>query len=99
MTMSFREVDMADAKILFLPVCSKCRQIIYDTIDYKTEVAGLIRVNIHNPDIKEIRAMPAKLIFPHQCKNCGAVFENITMPTKLPFYGEDYKEINYERES
>ena len=65
------------SKILFVPVCSKCERIIRSTVDY--EVDGM---NIDGSKSSFIRN---GVIVPERCHFCGARFDSISMPTKLPF--------------
>jgi len=38
-------------------------------------------------------------ISPYECPNCGALFDNITIPTKLPFDPYDYKYSQQKQDS
>lgn len=64
------------AKILFRPICGNCRrqldEYIYITEDY-------YHVENSKCSLKNSR------IYPVQCKYCGALFDCVEMPTKLPF--------------
>jgi len=62
------------ATIQFLPVCSNCGHIIYDIIDITKDQSST-----------EIYHMPHPRIEPGQCKRCGAIFEQIIIPNRLPF--------------
>ena len=64
------------AEIQFRPICSNCKQIIYDKIDFG-----------YDED-----AVCDKVKYPHnywmtpiECPNCGELFEMIIMPRNLPF--------------
>lgn len=68
------------AEISYLPVCTNCKNIIFDVIDieypneyYYEDGSGRHRL-IQEFEIK-----------PHKCKHCGRVFTSIQIPTKLPF--------------
>jgi hypothetical protein len=67
-------------KIEFLPVCSKCRNVIYCSIECKPmhsmEVDG-------TGDILAIHKYDS--IIPARCPICGCYFESIIIPQKLPF--------------
>ena len=62
------------ATIQFLPVCSNCGRIIYDIINVTKETL-----------VREIVTIPRTVVEPGQCKYCGAIFEQITIPNHLPF--------------
>ena len=75
-------MDKEIASILFMPVCTKCLKIIWQEIDGRQSV-GII---CGSP-----RLMGATYdISPDKCPHCGAWFNNITIPTKLPFNAYDY---------
>ena len=57
------------AEINFLPVCSNCKQIIHETIDYE----------------EHADTYPSYTITPGVCPHCGERFDSITMPRRLPF--------------
>lgn len=61
------------AEINFLPVCSKCKSILKNVeIDYQFESVNGFLSQAHR-------------ITPSKCPVCGCMFEQITMPTGLPF--------------
>lgn len=65
--------------IVFLPVCKKCLNVIWQTVncEERTEIAcGTPRIAY---DIK-----------PQKCPHCGRFIDNITIPTKLPFNSSRY---------
>lgn len=72
------------AHIAFLPVCSNCGSVIYDVIRYSQS----------EPVIKHGDNMVSYYIDPPICKECGAVFEKITLPTRLPF--DNMRRLSYE---
>ena len=67
-------MDTRTGKILFRPICSKCKKLIPEKIDYITypyKSNGFIGEKGY--------------IQPSRCPFCNTVFEGIEMPTKLPF--------------
>lgn len=66
------------ATIQFMPVCTKCKKVIFDYIDCNNEVWHMDNVGYVNCQIT-----------PYSCPNCGAIFEEVTMPTELPFDNRD----------
>lgn len=64
------------ADILFRPICSNCKCIIEEPVDY-----------VHWEDNYHWEAeYPMHQIIPYKCKNCGSIFDSIEIPTKLPFH-------------
>lgn len=56
--------------------------------------------NCHQVINKTISYMPDNApytITPSCCPNCGAFFETITIPTKFPFYTEEYTHMKIEK--
>jgi len=75
-------MDKEIASIMFMPVCTKCLNIIQQEVDAPQSV-GVIG---GSP-----RLMGAKYdISPDKCPYCGTWFNNIAIPTKLPFNAYDY---------
>jgi len=75
-------MDKEIASIMFMPVCTKCWKIIRQKIDARQSVnivCGSPRLIDETYDIS-----------PDRCPHCGALFNNITIPTKLPFNSCDY---------
>ena len=70
-------MDKEIASILFMPVCTKCLKIIFQTVDGQERYGSVCG----RPQL--IGA--AYDITPEKCPHCGSFFNNITMPTKLPF--------------
>ena len=71
--------------IAFLPVCIKCRNIIWQTINCEKRTAivcGIPRCIGDKYDIE-----------PEKCPNCGRFINRIVIPTNLPFNGEQYIEL------
>ncbi len=75
-------MDKEIASIMFMPVCTKCLKIIRKRIDAWQSVDMVCG----SPKIVNA----AYDISPDECPYCGALFNNITMPTKLPFNPCDY---------
>ena len=75
-------MDKEIASILFMPVCTKCLKIIWQRIEGSQRiglVCGFPRL-----------VGPTYDISPSQCPHCGAWFDNITIPTKLPFEATEH---------
>ncbi len=72
------QFEIHTAAIKFMPICSKCQQIIWDKIDFKED-----------PDQVEgeasFKTFMTCSISPKTCPNCGRIFESIEIPKKLPF--------------
>ena len=69
------------ATIDFLPVCSKCHQILWGeeiNVIYDKELI----------DKSKIMAMLNTNIYPATCPYCREPFTSIAMPTDLPYYCE-----------
>ena len=61
--------------ILFVPVCSKCLNIIEDEVGLQEDI-----------DIISNRfAMKKDIVEPYCCSKCGAIFESIDVPIDFPF--------------
>lgn len=73
------------AEIRFLPVCSNCNRIIYETIDFEA-------APYFGNKIKYIAAIPP-YISPNDCPYCGEHFERVFMATELPFEPDKYDKI------
>lgn len=63
------------AKILFRPICSKCRKELRCVIDY----------GVHDIQIEDARMYRPNCIDPECCPYCGEQFDCIEMPTSIPF--------------
>lgn len=66
------------ASIKFEPTCSACKRLIYGKIDCETfpeNVRGVV--------------IPYSTIEPQTCPYCGAFFEDIIVPIKLPYYNKE----------
>ena len=75
-------MDKEIASIMFMPVCTECWNIIFQEIDVQ-QSSGIVR---DSPRL----IYPKYAISPDKCPHCGALFNNITIPTKLPFDSYDY---------
>ena len=65
------------ASILFRPICSKCKHILYTEINCSEYP---ILTNYYSGCY-----LGYYEITPEKCPYCNAIFNNIEMPTKLPF--------------
>lgn len=75
-------MDKEIASIMFVPVCTKCWKIIWQEIDVQQRVSNICG----SPGV-----MYATYdISPNKCPHCGALFDNVTIPTRLPFNAYDY---------
>ena len=74
-------MDKKITSIMFLPVCTKCLKIIWQEVDMPK------RVDIIGDSPKLMGAIYD--ISPDKCPHCGALFNYITIPTKLPFNAFD----------
>ena len=61
--------------LYFAPVCGNCLSVIMDDVFYEEEEFT------HESGYRGI----ARNIYPGQCPKCGKYFENIEMPTRLPY--------------
>ena len=75
------------AEIRFLPVCSNCNRIIYETVDFSPPDLSYFENNIKY--ITELQ----RYISPNICPYCGEYFNRIVMPTELPFEPYKYDKI------
>lgn len=66
------------AEIRFLPVCSECGEVIYNT-DISYEEAPC------RSPLPQRMAFVYRGICPPMCPHCLARFDAIIIPTKLPF--------------
>ena len=76
--------DNGITSIVFLPVCSKCLNIIWQTVDCKKRtgiVRGILRTMGDEYDIT-----------PNKCPHCGRFINSIVIPTTTPFNSSKYKE-------
>lgn len=77
-------LDNGITSIVFLPVCSKCLNIIWQTVDCKARTGiecGRPRIIGEEYDLT-----------PDKCPHCGWFINSIVIPTKLPFNGSEYME-------
>ena len=70
------------ARIEFMPVCSKCHSIIFGRISYDDD--GPICID---KDGYPRWWVPAIRISPFECPVCKTQFNQILVPTRLPFEG------------
>ena len=77
-------MDKEMASIIFMPVCTKCLKIIWQEID------GLQSVDVIRDSPRILGA--TYYISPYNCPHCGALFNSIIMPTKLPFNPYDFND-------
>ena len=71
------KMDNNIASIVFRPICSKCKHLIYEEIDY---IEYPIQIN----NYKKCLSNDYEII-PNKCPHCNTPFESIEIPTKLPF--------------
>ena len=65
------------ADIDFLPVCSKCGSVQWgEIIDVEAQL---------NETSERYKYCNSYRIYPSYCKKCGERFEQVRIPTKLPF--------------
>lgn len=77
-----RMLNNGITSIAFLPVCSECLNIIWQTVDCeeRTGIVCDIPCTIDNEyDIT-----------PNNCPHCGRFINSIVIPTKLPFNSSEY---------
>lgn len=63
------------AEILFLPTCSKCGKVIKNEVDCQPIF------------LEARRSYTPCYVTPNKCPYCGEFFNQILIPTKLPFRG------------
>ena len=77
------------ADIVFAPICSNCGLPIY--VDITVEDLNYID---QQASIYENKILHHRRISPYMCPNCGAYFEVVKMPTRLPYeFPDDVKKI------
>ena len=72
---SIDSTDYKVASIMFMPVCTKCLKIIWQEVDASQSI-DFIGATYD--------------ISPNKCPHCGALFNSIEIPAKLPFNLYDY---------
>lgn len=77
------------AEIRFLPVCSNCRNVITEEIDWREDADYIPYGN----NLNIFDGFKTHHIVPSICPHCNCIFTKITMPAKLPFE----EEIDYDR--
>lgn len=80
----------AIAQINFLPVCSECGHVLYgETVSVDRATVILQSTSMADEKITTVphRTVANReiLISPWRCKYCGARFDAVIMPGKLPF--------------
>ena len=74
------------ADICFLPVCSECGEVLWDV---DVAAAPMIVKEVGDTGYKYLGFPDPEYerdpVSPNMCKKCGAHFETIRMPTRLPF--------------
>lgn len=76
-------MDKDIASILFMPVCTNCWKIIWQTVDARYE-----GVDITGSSPQLVGSICD--IYPNKCPYCKVNFNHIAIPTKLAFNGIDY---------
>ena len=76
--------DNGITSIVYLPVCSKCLNIIWRTVDCKKRIGIVFDIPRIMDDEYDIT--------PNKCPHCGRFIDSIAIPTKLPFNGSEYME-------
>ena len=74
--------DNGITSIVFLPVCSNCLNIIWQTVNYEERI-GIVR---------GISCTIGDGITPNKCPHCGRFIKSVVIPTKLPFNFSEYME-------
>lgn len=73
------------AEIIFRPICSECKNLIFSNIDINYGSEELMYEE-SDERYRKIHFMVDKpTISPPFCPYCGAYFSSIQMPTKIPF--------------
>ena len=67
------------ASILFQPVCSVCKRVLYEKIDF------VERPDIIPNKLAHVKTNDDYYVVPKRCPYCDSFFTMIQMPTKLPF--------------
>ncbi len=76
------------ALIDFLPVCSKCHQVLWGE-----------EVGVEERDITLDKYVNrSREVYPYRCPYCKDVFTSIVMPTDIPYYCEPLWPINVEKD-
>ena len=75
--------------IMFLPVCKKCLNIIWQEVDCEQRPA----IYSGKP---RLRLVADYDIRPERCPHCNSWITSIEMPTKLPFDGTKYFSLQKE---
>lgn len=74
--------DNGITSIVFLPVCSKCLDLIWQTVDCEKRIGIVCGIPRTIGDEYGIT--------PNKCPHCGRYINSVVIPTKLPFNGSEY---------
>lgn len=69
--------------IIFAPICSKCKHIITDEVNYKEDEKSFDYLSMNYNLYREYE------IKPYKCSNCGTVFRSIVAPGDFPIKFKD----------
>ena len=69
--------------IIFAPICSKCKHIITDKVNYKEDEKSYDYPTMNYNLNREYEIKPDK------CPNCGTIFRSIATPSDFPIKFED----------
>lgn len=88
------------AVIDFLPVCSKCHQVLWGEEIGVGERRETVKLqNVNNSDDKPVMYdYLNREVYPHRCPYCKEVFTSIAMPTDIPYYCEPLWPISVEKD-
>ena len=76
---------MGTASIQFLPVCSACKKVLFwETIDV-VKYVNAFEHDHKDSHIPSLWYAGQDVTEPEKCPYCGAFFDQVEMPTKLPF--------------
>lgn len=68
------------AEIIFLPVCSNCKSILWgEEINVNTVYNSVCLGN------GKVLSIPEPIVSPYVCKYCGSVFQSVNTPTPSIF--------------
>ena len=67
------------AEIHFVPICSKCRSLIYGEVNFSYSTAMNLAHAVYLEEYE---------ITPHKCECCGRTFKTIIMPNGFPYHYE-----------
>lgn len=87
---NWKQPEQRGASIEFVPVCSNCKHIITDLIDFRSTVTDVL-VGSPEKGMEKMLA-PNYQIHPYSCPNCKMIFDRIALPTKLPYDNSLFRE-------